>query len=160
MVYMYICVCVLIHHVLHILDMLDILRIYMRIYCVHHRISGVCSEHGCMCIYVCWFTHVLQHAGYARYTAYIHAYILRIFCAYLVHVLNMPKHMFCTSWISLHILRIYMRIYCVHTAYIGGCYEHIHMHVIRHPGYASIYCVYTCVYTTYIIAYRRMSPNI
>ena len=71
---------------MHILDMLDILRIYMRIYCAHHRISGVC------------------------------------------YVMSRP-------W-------VYVRAYRWSTTY----------------WICSIYCVYTCVYTTHIIAYLRMSP--
>ncbi len=113
--------------VLHILDMLDILRIYMRIYYAHHRISGVCSEHMYMW-YICVYNRVvLQHAGYAWHAAYIHAYIFRISSHIWRMFPNIGIWCMCmyvhnrgstTCLIYLHILRIYMRIYCVHTAYI------------------------------------------
>ena len=139
--------------VLHILDMLDILHIYMRIYCVHHRISSVCYEHGVYalfdildifriyCIYTAYITHMsnigILHIFDVCYATYIY-----------INNIGVLQH----AWYTC----IYCVYTCVYTAYIlrisGACFR------------TWCVCVYMCIigvlrtldilaYTTYIYAY-------
>ena len=186
--------------------MLDILRIYMRIYYAHHRISGVCSEHMYMHIYqLCIYTiiiGVLQHAGYTCiyyiYTCVYIAYILRIsgacfrtyvygvcVCMCIIGFYNMLDILAYTAYI-LRISGACFRTWCV-CVYIStiGCSAHagyarytayIHAYILRTSSHigrmlrtwcmcicgmyigcsttcwiCSIYYIYTCVYIAYIL---------
>ena len=62
--------------------MLDILRIYMRIYYAHHRISGVCYEH----VYMVYMWHVYRLFYNMLDMLDILRIYVRIYCVYSAHI--------------------------------------------------------------------------
>ncbi len=135
------------------LDMLDILRIYVRIYCAHHRISAhVSGRPWGMCVHI----GGLPHTGYARYTAYIHAYILRTsshICACLRAAMGITHSLTWSTYRCSTTYLIYrMRIYCVYTYTTYICVYAYMQYMPRIYRMRICHTTYICVYTyaTYI----------